>query len=548
MRVNRLHLLIIAAVIFIIYFPSFFFEFTFLDDNALILNNQEFLKNWWNIFTAFGREVFQVFGGGAGYYRPLLTASFIWDAQWGGANPFFYHLTNVVLHICASCLVYVVLSQFSTKNLTKVLFLSLMFAVHPIMTQAVSWIPGRNDSLLAIFILASFYFFLKTEKFVSRRTLWHLVFFAAALFTKETAIVFPGMLFLYSLYFSGASHPWAAVKKVPIKQLFASEVFLVVIYLLVKHAAIGDIALGMIPVELIKTTLFNSQAIFLYLGKIFVPFHLSVFPILEDANLLIGVVAGIAIAALTIFRCKFFNLRDKSVSAPCRLILFGGSWFLIFLVPSFIRPNQSIAPDFLEHRAYLSFFGILLMFLVLLPNRSRLINITLITVIILLSIVTFFHQFNFRNRLVFWQNAVLTSPHSAFAHKNMGAMFHLDENMEDAEKEYLIALRLNPQEPIVHNNLGLILVQKGKFSQAEEEYKKEIKINPTYDNVYFNYGLLVLKEERFEEAEKLWQQTIALNPGYADAWKNLIGLALKNNDQAKANIYLIQARKVGLNF
>ena len=63
-------------------------------------------------------------------------------------------------------------------------------------------------------------------------------------------------------------------------------------------------------------------------------------------------------------------------------------------------------------------------------------------------------------------------------------MYYLDKNMDNAEKEFQKALKLNPKEKMAHNNLGLIYSNKNKLKEAEEEYKKELEINPYYDNDY----------------------------------------------------------------
>src|SRR3989344_3045551 len=93
-------------------------------------------------------------------------------------------------------------------------------------------------------------------------------------------------------------------------------------------------------------------------------------------------------------------------------------------------------------------------------------------------------------------------------------MEYLDGNMDNAEKEYKIALELNPKEEMAHNNLGLVYVNQNKFTEAEEEYKKEIEINPYYDNVYYNLGLLYWQEKRYDEAVSNWKKTLEINSNY----------------------------------
>src|SRR3989344_9185121 len=71
-----------------LYFKSLFFDYTYLDDNVLILNNLQFLQNPWNIFASFTQDVFHTSFNSASYYRPLLTISFMPEAILGGASAF----------------------------------------------------------------------------------------------------------------------------------------------------------------------------------------------------------------------------------------------------------------------------------------------------------------------------------------------------------------------------------------------------------------------------------------------------------------------------
>jgi protein O-mannosyl-transferase len=96
---------------------------------------------------------------GQAYYRPMMTISLILDAQIGGASPFIYHFTDIVIHLLASCLLFLFFKKLNyRKDLS--FFFALIFAIHPVLSQAVGWIPGRNDTLLTVFILLAFIAFI----------------------------------------------------------------------------------------------------------------------------------------------------------------------------------------------------------------------------------------------------------------------------------------------------------------------------------------------------------------------------------------------------
>ncbi len=191
--------LLIAIIGFFVYFRAIFLNFTYLDDAQLIIGNYNFLHHPVNFITAFTRGAFLFYQDA--YYRPLLTVSFMIDSIFMNTEPipWIYHLTNIAYHLIAACLVFLLLTRLKYPKPLS-LFFSLIFTVHPVLTQAVAWIPGRNDSLLAIFTLSSFLFFLshiQTQKI--KYLLLHLIFFTLALFTKESALLIPLVCLIYSL-------------------------------------------------------------------------------------------------------------------------------------------------------------------------------------------------------------------------------------------------------------------------------------------------------------------------------------------------------------
>ena len=138
------------------------FDYVQADDTDLIRGNISFLQNLRNLPDAFARSYFDVEGQPSGrktYYRPLVIVSFMVDAQVRGANPRVYHVTNVVIHIASVMLLSMLLRRLGSPDMPA-LALALLFAVHPANVQAVAWIPGRNDTLMAALALVSIMAFL----------------------------------------------------------------------------------------------------------------------------------------------------------------------------------------------------------------------------------------------------------------------------------------------------------------------------------------------------------------------------------------------------
>jgi hypothetical protein len=530
----------IAGLAFLLYLPVFWFGFSYLDDNVLILRDFSFLSSG-NFIQVFKRGIFQILHTPEAYYRPMFTLSFMLDASLGKTSPLIYHTSNLIFHIIASCLVFLVLKKIGSKRLLAFLA-ALIFALHPALTSAVAWIPGRVDSLLTIFVLASFIFFLNFFR-SSPSAGWgrsplsfilHLVFFGLAILTKESALLLPIILLIY-LYLANSK------KLISVKTLLLIIAWTLTIWLFwqLRSKALQT----PLPIDLLtltKTVLNNSSTLLVYIGKIVLPFKLSTYPVLKDSPLVLGWL-GLAILAI------LFILSDK---VRKNSLIFGLIWFVLFLLPSFAQAGSSSTFTPLEQRLYLPMVGFLMIVLEtnLFKNiiAGKFSNLAWIMVVLaFLSGITLLHSQNFKDRLSFWERAVKTSPSSAFARNNLGAIYYLDGRILEAGAEFQKALNKNSQEPMVHNNLGLVLMAMEKEEQAEQMFKKELELNPDFETAHYNLGLLYSRQEKFDLAVASWEKTLALNPDYLDAYVQLANYYSRQKNQEKAQSYLQEYRKRG---
>lgn len=470
---------------FIVYGQALFFNFVYLDDQVLILQNQDFLSQSSGILQAFKGDIFNKASGGS-YYRPLLTLSFMLDARIAGNAPFFYHLTNIILHVIVSSLLFLLLKRLNYRAGLSFLF-ALIFTIHPVLAQTVAWIPGRNDSLLSIFILSAFLALINLSQ--TKKYKWyflHLLFFAGALFTKEIAVIYPLICLFYLSII--------AKEKILTRNsilLFAGWCLVIIPWFLIRWGALKQ-PIGNPDYKFASSLLLNLPAIVpYYIGKVVAPLNLSVFPLFESINPSYGIIV------------IFFITLSLILSKKRRLnfIIFGLLWFLLFLVPSFLQTIFSSLPVFTEHRVYLSSIGVIFLFLEFdfIKNINLKKNWALIIFVpLLFSIMSIAYVRNFKDGLSFWRSATLTSPNSAFSHNNLGSMHYLNGALDKAESEWLKALELNPNEKLVHNNLGLIYMNSGLYEKAEDEFKKEIEINPLYNDAYLNLKALYYKQGKIK--------------------------------------------------
>jgi len=376
--------LVFAICVYVIYVQSVFFDISGLDDMVLIAKNQTYLKDPYNIIGAFFRSVF--FSDTDYFYRPLLTVSWILDTLAGGGKPWVYHFSNILYHFIAVCILFNLLKNMDFAR-NKALVFAMFFAVSPALTQAVVWIPGRNDTMLAIFVFSSFLYAVKFNKSAKAA---HLVaaavFFMASLLTKETAVV---SVFIFILYMYLNRTERSGFK---ITALAASFFICVFIWYKLRSAYSSEIdvlkAGTMIKAGMSKFVPATLQ----YLGKVFYPVNLKVMPL----NSFFGILCGILSAALIAF--LLYASYKSSGKINKKNVLFGTVLFLVFLIPTYFQGNF-----YFEHRMYLPLLGIILILNeVSLPRIDlKYIRIFLSIYFIFFASTAFINIQKFRNDLIF---------------------------------------------------------------------------------------------------------------------------------------------------
>lgn len=517
---------------FLLYAKTLSYGFTYLDDNILVLNNFSFISKLSNICRAFGEKVF--FDSFLPYYRPGLVISFILDAQLGGVGPFFYHLTNILIHVTAASLVFRALTKLNYEKELSFLF-AIIFTVHPALTQAVAWIPGRNDSLLAVFVLAAFIFFLQfIEKRGVGNYILHLTFFAFAVFVKESAVMLAALSFIY--IFLVRKERTFSFKS---KALLIGYAFVITAWhILRKRVISGSVEMNVFDMAGYFVTYF--PAVIQFIGKAVFPVNLSVFPIMEDTSYIYGLITVILV------------ILGISISKGSRsaLISFAALWIILFLAPSFIRPHASIVNDVLQHRFYTSMFGFIIIFMemdfIKEKYKEKIFLSAAGIVIAIFFMIAFRHSDEFKDRLTFWNNAVKTSPRSPFAHLALGNMYYMDGDIDRAEAEFGKALDLDPRTVRGHYYLGLIYMKKGLLKKAEAEFKKEIVMYPYCDQGYLALGVIYHRQGNFKDAEALWERTLSINQRNADAMRNLAIYYSQAKDFKKSAGYVGRLRAIGV--
>jgi tetratricopeptide (TPR) repeat protein len=487
--------LVISCLCLLFYANSLQNPFIF-DDEGLIINNP-FIKNWGFLAKIFASDLYPGASSGTNFFRPLQTLSFMWDYHFWELNPAGYHITNLVLHSLVSFLVFLFIYAM-LKDLTISLATALLFAVCPIHTQAVTYISGRADMLLGLFLILSLLIFIKAESSQGNSKLQYLCLslflFVLGLLSKELAVVFPLVILAYAFYFSKRNLEKPRYIAIVILPFFVIDLIYIILRLtILKFPTFGRLLLTDYP-------------FFLRLGAL--PKVILAYPklLVLPINLHMQRTFGLPISFKSIFWSWFFlgivvvtffyilqRLRDKSIPS---FMMF---WFFAFLLPqSGIYPINAFVSEHFIYMSSISFF-LLVSYLLNRYLRRWLFIFSVTGLIVFYGILTLSRNFEWQDPIVFYERIIKFSPKSASAHNNLGLQYERMQQYDKAISQYLKTLEINPKHLEAHSNLASLYYKLGRLKDSEREYLIVEKLAPQFKlgeiennigNIYTLQGLL----------------------------------------------------------
>jgi tetratricopeptide (TPR) repeat protein len=524
--------------------------YTYYDDYLLIVENYSKIDELSDIGRQFLEDVGHQATGG-NLYRPMLNVSFILGTQISGKELWGHFLINVLIHTGSCLLLFVVLLNLGVSRAISFI-LSFIFTIHPALTQSIAWISGRNDSLLAFFILLCFISFLKFMSSSSYKWYFaHLLFFAFALFTKETTILFPLVLLFYIFI--------VHKDKANTTQIIGLIVVWIVVFVnwyILRIAA--QITPFTSPLGVIKNLFLDLWIVFFYFGKIFWPVDLTFAPQYPDIHILAGVLS-------TLFLLGIIFISENR---NWKILLFGILWFGLLLIPAFIyHPNKlGIHIPYYEHRVYVPMIGIIILLSSLTFTKKihlfkKPIPFLLAIVIVLLAWKSYSQTLHFQNYITLRQYAAETSPHDVWLYSSIERMslplslkqqiqnyqIPLDAPVIDASDSTRNCKRIRDILETLENKfkndssnkelmhaLAIVNYARGFFIRAEELFLSAKTLDPQNAEISYNLGILYYDAHRYKQTELEWLLSLKLNPSFGNAYINLAYLYYEQGEFVKA--------------
>ena len=459
-KATSFYIFILIAAGFIFYGHTLGFSLSPLDDYELFVKKMDWLEHISNLPALFTGSLDSTVN--APYYRPILMSSFMADAIIGQGNLLMFHLTNLMIHISVSILVFIFFQQLNFSR-TLSLFWSLLFLAHPIHVTAVAWLPGRNDSLLTLFSLTAVVSLIQYYR--SPRIRWliiHVISFILATYTKEQGIL---LLFIFGLI---AYH---FRLKLSVKQLLVLW-FISCFLFLIPHKLImtGGFILN---IDSYNSYFSDCAAGFVIsIGKLGLPIYQSVLPTILDTPLWPGLIVSLFMAMGVIFS----GIRNKGI------FIFGLAWYMLTISLPLLW--GALQGEYFEHRLYLPSVGFFLMIsqLKIFEGSDKkyqpLLILGMIILMMSLGTKTWRRSQIYRDELSFATAAVQESPSHDNAYYLLGNVHRSHRNWEKSIVAYDMAIALNPRFADAINNRGDTFLKLKSFALALKDFNLVLAIKP----------------------------------------------------------------------
>ena len=526
------------------------YGFVDYDDHALI-NNPHMAATTWSEIPGFWGKPYQ----GQTYYKPmshtlwaalaLVSANFPTGRPGELLNPHIFHAANIVLHVIAALVVFLILVRL-VRDRWAALMGAALFAVHPLQVEAVVWASGMPCSVSGLFMLVALWLYTLyatqpmgqggRERAAGRRTaaLYYTLAtlaFLAAIFSKPTATVLPVLGGIIG-YWLLRRPLWQVVKEMAPWLLMALPL------MILTKSLEPDTMLGFVT-PLWQRPLIMGDALSFYIYKLFIPANLGIDygrtpqHVLQQGWVYVTGLAPLGLALLLLFKYSkgwlwaALGIFVVALAPVLGLVPFGHQEISTvadrYLYPSMLGPALAAAWVFARHR------------------RRRAVMVTSVLVLALLCCLSLFQTHNWRHSSSLLNHTLSVNPNSSLGHVNLGAM--LARRGEDAEaiQHLSRAIEISPRDVKAHYNLGLLFSRQGKVPRAIRSYQAALRIRPSKFSANRNLALLLLQQGQTDLAITHFERALAVRPGDPVTHNNLGNALIQARDYPSAARHFHQA-------
>lgn len=538
---------IIISVVFLVYSQVSQFEFVDYDDPEYVsYSSRELsLKNIGETFLSIN----------SANWHPLTWLSLMLDYNLYGLNAGGYHVTNLILHIINTLLLFLLLIKM-TGATYKSAFVAVLFALHPLHVESVTWVTERKDVLSTLFWFLTMWAYISyTEKPGILKYLSIVVLFVLGLMAKPMLVTVPFVLLLLDYWPLGRTN-WGqnvpnhhlAVKKQTLSFLFVEKIPLLIITIassiltyIVQNTYHAVVSFHNVSLSDRVINAINSYT--QYLEKIFCFQNLSPFYV-YSTNFNFWVISGSFLLILVITCLVIMGIKKFPYLAV------GWFWYLGTLIPV-IGLVQVGSQSMADRYAYVPLIGIFIMmawgFPQLLSGVQYRKIITASTAVIFIVIITsaaYLQIGVWKNNLTLFGHALKLNPKNYTAWNILGVDMAKKGNYEKALYYYYMAIKNNPKYDSAYVNAGIVFDKMNKYDDAINCYKKALKINNNSAETNYNLGIVLMKKNNLKEAIFYLKRALKVTPDDSDTHNNLGIVLMRTGNIQEAILHFQEALRL----
>ncbi|AUC81698.1 tetratricopeptide repeat protein [Lacinutrix sp. Bg11-31] len=498
-------------------------EFLNWDDPAYIIDNP-LIKN----LSFEGIKNIFITGEVVGTYSPLVLLSLAIDYNIWGLNPSMFHITNLVIHIIVVVLVFLFTKLLSKNNIIAFIT-ALLFGIHPMHVEAVSWVSARKDLLYSMFFVAGlivYYLYVSKNQSYKKPYLYVACYllFIMSLLSKGTAIVFPIILLLIDFFKKRNEFKKIILEKVPFF-LLSIYFFIIAITMQSKEGAMGIRGFN----SWIDSLSVGFYGYFIYLIKSIIPYNLSPYHPYPNGQ---GVPNPwyfylAAVPVLLLFSYIVWKLKKK------RHLAFGFGFFFICLIPV-IQVLPFGTAVIAERYTYLPYLGLFFLIGFWINNlcqnyikRRVQVYTAFCLFVIILGGLTFQYTNKFKNSETFWSHVIEKYPNDYLGYLNRSnhrlRLGQYNLALQDASA----AIEINQNKPLLWYNRALTYKRLNKNNLALNDLNKTLQLDNKFISGYMNRGIIYGETKEVHKAIADFTKVIELDPNRYLGYYNR-ALHLKN--------------------
>jgi len=553
-RPDLLIYLFLVISVLVVYWQVNNYEFVGFDDDVFIIENTRVQNGLTleSIRWAFSYDNMT-------YWHPLTWLSYMLDIQLYGMNPGAHHMTNVLLHIVNSILLFIVFNKM-TGALWKSAVVASFFALHPLNVESVAWVVERKNVLSTLFwMLTLFTYACYVERSNIYRYLLTLSVFVFGLMAKPMLVTLPFVLLILDLWplkrfhfqqFLDNHQKPARIPK--IKRLKESNSlplilekipFLIFsgisVYLSILSTRHRGLVISLDEVSIYHRITNALVSYVSYIGKMIWPRDLAVFyPFPETVQLWKAAVAFVLLTGVSILVIRLLKKRPY--------LGVGWLWYLGTLLPVIGLVQAGLWPAMADRFAYVPLIGLFVGIAWGIPDlaagwRYKLKGLGTITaaVLIILMTTSWLQARNWKNSVMLFKHAVGVTDNNYVMHDNLGFALTARGRPDEAINNYKEAIRINPDFEQANINLGIALLAQGKFDECIDYYQEVLRAKPGYAGVHHNLGIVLLRKGKLDNGVVHLREAIRLKPDYAEAY-NSLGVAMVTKGEIEAGIRIFR--------